>query len=101
MAVLRATEVSTELQEVRDEIFNIRARLHTARLALSSCAAELANIPNEYADLISTVNDAAYTGDAFKNANKAELVALTAEFVPLRSRAEAVRDYANLNTVEF
>jgi hypothetical protein len=101
MATLRPTEVGTELEEVRGIILSIRTRLRRARIELSDCAAELANIPNDYADLLATVNDATYTGDAYKNANKAELAALTAEFIPLRSRAEAVRDYANLNVTEF
>lgn len=101
MAILKPSEIDCALSEVSSDIFAIRSALHRARQLVSGEAAKLANIPTVYADLLETVNAVGYSGDAYKDGNKARLAALTAEFLPLQTQANSSRDYLDANITEF
>lgn len=95
------SEVIGQLDKVAGEIKANRDRLREAKAAVAARVVNLNDIPNRYADLLDTVNDPAYGGTAFTDANKAKLADLTAEYQALVAEATTARDWLNGNTTEF
>lgn len=98
---LKESEVIGQLDRIAGEVAANRQRLREAKEAVEARVANLNSIPTRYADLISTVNDAEYGGDTYRDANKAQLAALTAEYLVLVSEAEDARNWLEANTTEF
>jgi|GEM_PF-4163248 len=99
--MVHPASVGVLLDRVSTVIHQSRERLTETRDRLDTQITNLTSIPVTYADLIATINDPAYGGDANENANKARLAAMTTEFQALKAEAQAVKTWIDANVTEF
>jgi hypothetical protein len=100
MATLKPSAVAVRMDQLAESIAQMRDRLTAAKGSISAQATRLGNLPTEFADLVSTVNDPAYGTGAFETLAQDQLLKLTAEFQALKSHAEQA-ETALSGTTEF
>lgn len=76
------SEVKTGMDAIAARISAARATVQKAQQNTGNAVADLNAIPNEFGDVIATINGYG-TSDAFEAQAKAELAKMTAEFVAL------------------
>jgi hypothetical protein len=80
------SQVKAGLDDIAQAIRAQREALDRVLGGAGSVVASLDQLPGQFADVVSTVNGYG-NSDAFEVVSKAELTALTNEFVDLRARA--------------
>lgn len=96
-----ASGVIQKLDEVSSEIVYNRKRLTESMASAMAARAALASIPTKYSELVTQVSAAGYGTDANQAAQKAALVALTAEFIALQADADKLQTWIAANITEF
>lgn len=81
------SEVKAGLDEVADRIRKQRAALQRAKQLINQAQSALSNIPSDYSDLITTIDN--YAGDdRFELLAKDEKTRLASEFGALNTKAQ-------------
>jgi len=92
--------IAVKLDMVASDIARCRQQMTEARTAVASVYNKLTGIPTAYSEMISSINDAAYTG-ANALAQKDQLSKLTTEFVALASAVEAAQAALTTGVTEY
>jgi hypothetical protein len=92
--------IVVKLGMVSSDIAGCRQKMTEARAAVASVYAKLSGIPSAYGEMITAINNPAYTGDLAK-VQKNQLALLTAEFVALAAAVEAAQSALTANVTEY
>lgn len=92
--------IIVKLDMAASDIAGCRQKMTEARAAVTAVYNKLAAIPTTYGEMISSINDAAYTGDLAK-VQKAQLAALVTEFTALASAVEAAQAALTTGVTEY
>ncbi len=101
MAIIKASLVDVHLGMASNDIAGSRQKLKEAKAAINGVISMLNSIPTKYGDMIETVSASGYNVDAYTNANRARLTALSEEFTALNAQAKIVSTWLSANTTEF
>lgn len=83
------SEIEVGMQTMAARLYADRQTMVKVKQNASASSVDLAAIPNDFADVIATVN-AFGAGNAWEVAVKAKMVKMTAEFQALKTVADAV-----------
>ena len=101
MAILTAIDTRLALRRADDLISQQRAQLTRHKLAVAEITGRLNGIPQEFSDLLDTVQAVGYGGDILEDENMAVLDSIIAEYGPLRDAANGVVVWTAANVTEF
>lgn len=93
MAIITPIQVDVQFDDVASKIARLRAVAVKAQSDLAMVSTELGKIPDDYANLIQTVNGYAPTG-AVETLAKNKLSIFTTEYQGLKAKTDAANDVA-------
>lgn len=92
--------IVVKLDMVSSDIAGCRQKMTEARAAVTSVHNKLAAIPANYGEMITSINDPAYTG-ALADVQKAQLTALVAEYTALATAITAAQTALSDGVTEY
>ena len=101
MAILSAIDTRLELRRADEAVSKKRKLLVQHKLAVAEITGALNSIPDEFSDLLDTVQAVGYGGNLDEDQNTATLDSIIAEYAPLRDAANGLVVWTAANVTEF
>ena len=101
MAILTAIDTRLALRRADDVISQRRARLRANKLANAEIVGQLNGIPQEFSDLLDTINAPGYGATELEVENQALLQTIIDEYGPLRDAANSQVAWVAANITEY